>query len=71
MSSDGLERMKTELREDVSGQSSGSDTESDSDAPTEVSMSRRRTGGRGGRAGPGPPLLTGLALAGQGLVFFL
>lgn len=43
--------MKTELREDVSGQSSGSDTDSDSDAPTEVNMSRRRTGGRGG-AGP-------------------
>lgn len=45
MSSDGLERMKTELREDVSGQSSGSETESDSDAPTEVNMSRRRMGG--------------------------
>lgn len=48
VSSDGLERMKTELREDVSGQSSGSDTESDSDAPTEVNMSCRRTGVRAG-----------------------
>uniref|UniRef100_A0A8C6KZX6 Lysine demethylase 7A n=1 Tax=Nothobranchius furzeri TaxID=105023 RepID=A0A8C6KZX6_NOTFU len=32
----GLERVKTELREDVSGHSSVSDEESDSDSPTEV-----------------------------------
>lgn len=31
-----LERMKTELREEVSGHSSVSDVESDSDFPTEV-----------------------------------
>ena len=35
--SPGLERMKTELREEVSGDSSVSDVESDSDSPTEVS----------------------------------
>lgn len=32
----GLESVKTDLREDVSGHSSASDVESDSDSPTEV-----------------------------------
>lgn len=35
----GLERVKTELREEVSGHSSVSDVESDSDSPTEVRSS--------------------------------
>lgn len=34
--SGGLERVKTELREEVSGHSSVSDVDSDSDSPTEV-----------------------------------
>lgn len=34
----GLERVKTELREEVSGHSSVSDVESDSDSPTEVNI---------------------------------
>lgn len=35
----GLERVKTELREEVSGHSGVSDVESDSDSPTEVRTS--------------------------------
>lgn len=43
LSSGGLERMKTELREEVSGHSSVSDMESDSDSPTEVKMRATNT----------------------------
>lgn len=34
----GLERIKAELRDEVSGHSSVSDVESDSDSPTEVNI---------------------------------
>lgn len=47
LSSDSLERVKTELREDVSGHSSLSDIESDSDSPTEVNAGAAPAGGRG------------------------
>lgn len=40
-SSGGFERMKTELREDVSEHSSMSDVESDSDSPTEVNITNQ------------------------------
>lgn len=43
MPSDGLERMKTELRDEVSGHSSASDMESDSDSPTEVNTTATST----------------------------
>lgn len=64
LSSDGLERMKTELREDVSGQSSSSDMESDSDTPTEVDMRLARVRAAGST-------VSRLTLAGQSLVFIL
>lgn len=40
--SGGLERVKTELREEVSGHSSVSDVDSDSDSPTGVNTEQQQ-----------------------------